>query len=76
MVLTTLTLTRPLGIGTIKIFRIQYNIDISLSIQYLNNISNDTACLQGHNFVKLSTVSFGNFANELLSEALWPNVII
>ena len=38
--------TLPEGIGTFNIFVIQYDIDISLTIQYLNNIFNNTAHLR------------------------------
>ena len=35
-----------LRIGTLKMFAIQYNINISLKKQYLKDIFNNTACLQ------------------------------
>ena len=34
-----------IGIGTMKTFVILYNIDISLMMQYLNNIFNNISCL-------------------------------
>ena len=36
-----------LGKGAFQIFMIQYNIGISLMVQYLNDIFNDTFCLLG-----------------------------
>ena len=54
-----------LGIGTFKIFTIWYNINIFLTIQYLNNILTIQPASQGPNIVKFSTVSFVNFANKL-----------
>ena len=52
-----------LGIGTLEFFMIRYNIDISLTIRYLNNNLNNTACHPQTYFCKFSTVSFGIFAN-------------
>ena len=34
-----------LRIGIFKMLAIEYNIDISLTIQYLHNIFNNTSCL-------------------------------
>ena len=48
-----------IGIGTFKIFSVRYDIDISLKIQYHNNLTILPAS-QGPSFVKLSTVDLRN----------------
>ena len=48
--------------GKFVIFMLQYNINVSVMIQYLNNILMMLPVSERPNFVKLSTVSFGNFA--------------
>ena len=40
-----------------------YNVDISLTIRYLNDIFNNTAYTQETYFGKISMASFRNFAN-------------
>ena len=50
---TTVISTQIVGIGTFKMFMVRYNVDISLTIQYLNNIFNNTACFPGTQFFSI-----------------------
>ena len=51
-------------IDIFKIFAIRYNIDISLTVGYLNDIFTILPASQGSNLVKFSAASFGNFTNK------------
>ena len=55
-----------MGIGTFKIFMKRYNNNISLTIEYLCDVLNDTHYCshpQRPDFVRFSTDRFGNSTN-------------